>query len=341
MLRVILPHAYGPTMGEAVILSGDAGGTNVRFALAHVGRHSVELSDVWKRAGADYPTFNDALRAYLAEVKPKLAGASFGLAGQNEDGRVELLNRGWTVDIASVTSLLGLESVLVTNDFWAMARAAPELSGDDLHLISEGESDPEGSLAIGGPGTGFGVAVMRRYSGNRAKGWVVIGGEGGHQGYAPQTKIEWALAEALRAKLGYVSNEIVAAGVGFEDTLEALFHVMGMPPRKLSQAEVIEAAKAGDPLASEFCRIRAAAVMAAMGNLALVCNATGGVFIAGGVSQRLEPWLKEEPAVARFRERGLRTGLMAPIPIRLITSESAPLIGSAKLWLDEQERGWL
>lgn len=334
-------HAYGPTMGEAVILTGDAGGTNVRFAVARVTDGAVRLSDIWKRPGADYKTFDDALRAYLDEVKPEFAGASFGLAGQEEDGRVVLLNRGWTVDIAGAAKLLGLERIVVVNDFWAMARAAPELGPEELHEISAGTADPAGSLAVGGPGTGFGVGVLRRYSSDAAKGWVVVGGEGGHQGYAPQTRIEWELAEALRSKLGYVSNEIVTAGAGFEDTLEALFHVMGVVPRKLSQAEVIEAAKTGDPFASEFCRIRASAVMTAMGNLALVSNATGGVFIAGGVSQRLEPWLKEEPAVARFRERGVRTGLMAPIPIWLIASESAPLLGSAKLWVDEQARGWL
>ena len=138
-----------------------------------------------------------------------------------------------------------------------------------------------------------------------------------------------------------MSNEIVASGSGFEVTLEALFHVMGAAPRKLSQAEVIEAAMAGDELASQFCRIRAAAVMTAMGNLALVANATGGVFIAGGVSQRLAPWLKEPQAIARFRQRGLRTELVAPVPIKLIASEGAPLLGSARLWLDEAERGWL
>jgi glucokinase len=328
-------------MGEAVILTGDAGGTNVRFALAHVTNGAVRLSDIWKRPGADFKTFDDALRAYLSEVKPKLGGASFGLAGQEEDGRVVLLNRGWTVDIASATKLLGLERIVVVNDFWAMARSVPELAGDQLEEIAPGTSDPEGSLAIGGPGTGFGVGVMRRYSGKAGSGWVVVGGEGGHQAFTPETEIEWKLAEVLRARLGYVSNEIVAAGAGFEDTRDALFSVMGLAPRALSQPQVTAAAKAGDTFAVEFCRIRAATVMTAMGNLALVSNATGGVYIAGGVSQHLVPWLKEPAAIARFRQRGVRAELMAPIPVKLIASEEAPLIGSAKLWLDEQERGWL
>jgi glucokinase len=116
---------------------------------------------------------------------------------------------------------------------------------------------------------------------------------------------------------------------------------MGVAPHKLSPSEVIVEARAGDPLSLEFCRIRAATVMTAMGDLALACNATGGVFVAGGVSQHLEPWLREKAALDRFYQRGPRTELMAPIPISLISSEQAPLIGAAKLWLDQQARGWL
>jgi len=104
---------------------------------------------------------------------------------------------------------------------------------------------------------------------------------------------------------------------------------------------VIDAAHAGDALALEFCRIRARATLTCMGNMALMSNATGGVFVAGGVSQRLEPWLKEPATLDRFYKRGVRTGLVKPIPINLIASEAAPLIGSAYLWLDEQARGWL
>jgi len=116
---------------------------------------------------------------------------------------------------------------------------------------------------------------------------------------------------------------------------------MAKPSRRLTQAEVIEAAKAGDPVALEFCRLRARTVMTAMGNLALVANTTGGVYIAGGVALHLEPWLKERDALDRFYQRGVRSGLMQPIPIRLIASELAPLMGVAHLWCDEQARGWL
>lgn len=324
-------------MGEDVILVGDAGGTNVRFALARAREGRVVLSAIWKRPGATYPTFEAALDAFLTETKAEIGAAAFGLAGVVENGKVELLNRGWTVDLAAVKARLGVDRVVAVNDFVAMARSAPELPGDQIRLIHQGKPDPRGSLAIGGPGTGFGIGVLKWSS----QGWIVLGGEGGHQAFTPQTDIEWKLAEKMRAAYGYVSIEMVTAGAGFSETRDALCEVMGLKPQPLDQAGVIAAAQAGDAVAQEFCRIRARAVMTALGNLALVATATGGVFIAGGVSQHIEPWLRERGALDRFYRRGVRSQMMKPMPISLITSEAAPLIGAAHLWLDEQKRGWL
>ena len=324
-------------MKDDTILVGDAGGTNVRFALAQVDGARVKVSDIWKRPGANYPSFEVALDSFLSEARPALTGAAFGFAGVVTDDSVELLNRGWTVDLAAVRSRLGVPRMVAVNDFFAMARSAPELAPDQVRRLAPGHPDPHGAIAIGGPGTGFGIGVLRWSE----QGWIVVGGEGGHQAFTPQTEIEWKLAERLRERLGYVSNEIVAAGMGFDETRDALFEVMGRKPEPLSQSDVIDAARMGDAVALEFCRLRARTVMTAMGNLALIANATGGAFIAGGVSSHLEPWLKEGDSLDRFYQRGVRTELMKPIPVSLIASESAPLMGAAHLWLDEQARGWL
>lgn len=328
-------------MGSETILVGDAGGTNVRFALAHAtgdgaGRH-VTVSDPWKRPGADFPTFDDALDAFLAEQRPHLTGAAFGFAGAVSNGRVEMLHRNWSVDRAALSEKLGLARVVVVNDFFAMARGAPEFAFPDMEEISPGRADPEGAIAVGGPGTGFGIAVLRRIG----EGWVVVAGEGGHQSYSPQTDLEWRVAENLRDQDIYVSNEIIAAGAGFDATRAALAAALGVVDPKLSQADVIAAANRGDGFALEFCRLRARCVMTAIGNTTLGAYATGGVRLAGGVTQHLVPWLKEPATLARFHQRGPRTKLLAPIPLHLITAQSAPLNGAAHLWLDEQARGWL
>jgi glucokinase len=330
---------------EGSLLVGDIGGTNVRLALARLTDDGgVAISDVWRRPGSDFPDFGAAIAAYLGAGRGRIAGASFGFAGPVSRGEVQLLHRDWTIRRADLQAQLGVERVVLVNDFFAMARSAPELGAADLHEIAPGTVDRAGSLAVGGPGTGFGVAVLRRFHDetlDSGAGWAVVGGEGGHQAFAPQTELEWSIAKRLKAELGYVSNEVVASGSGFEPTLAALAHAMGVPRQALTPSDVIERAGTGEALSVEMCRLRARTVMTAMGNTALACNATGGVFIAGGVSVYLEPWLKEREALDRFYRRGPRTALMTGIPIQLIVSETAPLVGSALLWRDEQGRGWL
>ncbi len=327
-------------MSDDILLLGDAGGTHVRFALARLGPAGMSLSPVWKRRGADYFTFEAATDDYLAGLgadRPRLAGAAFGFAGLVSDGRVELLHRNWTVDRRVLADRLGAPHIVMVNDFFAMARSAPELDPGELVDLWKGEPDPHGAIAVGGPGTGFGVALLRCFR----DGWVVVAGEGGHQSFSPRTELDWKTAEILRARGVYVSNEVIASGSGFADTRAALAEAMGLADPKLSQAEVMEAAGRGDPLAVEFCRMRARTVMTAMGDMALAANAGGGVYLAGGVTQRLIPWLGEQGARDCFFQRGPRVGLMRRIPIRIITSETAPLLGAAHLWRDERIRGWL
>ena len=328
----------------ACILVGDIGGTNVRFALARASQRRVVISDLWKRPGAEFASFSAAIAAYRRHAAAPFDGAAFGVAGPVEAGSAQLLHRDWFIDGATIASELGIARCVVVNDFVAMARAAPELSGDALVEIAPGQASPHGSIAVGGPGTGFGLAVLRcliPQTEPGLDGWVVIGGEGGHQSFAPQTDLEWRVAENLRGVLGYVSNETIAAGAGFDATLAALADAMGVARANISPGEVEAGAVAGDPLALAMCRLRAQTAMTALGDAALSANTTGGVFIAGGVAVKLARYLKEKGALARFRQRGARTALLSKIPIKLILSEEAPLLGAAHLWLDDRARGWL
>jgi len=324
-------------MTQTSILVGDVGGTNVRFALASASGAGLRLEAIWKREAAAFASFSEALDAFLDDTAARPGGVARGLAGVVEGDSVDLLNRGWRVDLGWVRRRLGEAPLVAVNDFIAMARAAPELGDDELEPVRSGRASPGGCAVVGGPGTGFGLALLRQ----AGAGWVVIGGEGGHQAYTPQTPLEWELAQAIRARGVYVSTELVTAGAGFELTRDCLAEVMGLPPVSWSQADVIAQALAGEPFSVAFCRLRVAAVMTTLGDAALVCNASGGVFLAGGVANHLAPWFDEPEAIARFEQRGPRTCLLDTLPIHMIVSEAAPLLGAAHIWLDQSRRGWI
>lgn len=330
-------------MRAEAILVGDIGGTNVRFAIAHAAPSAdglaVEISDVWTAPGDRFAVFEDALAAFLSTASARPTGASFGLAGAVVEGRVELLHRKWTVDARHVAATLDVPRVRLANDFEAMARSAPELGVQeraDLHLPPgfDEAASRNGAQVVAGPGTGLGLGALVR----RQNRWTVVGGEGGHQAYAPQSPPECELLKALQKRGHYVSFELVASGSGFEATSVALADVLGVVAPNWDAAASVRAAKAGDDFALELCRLRARATMTFLGNGALAFAARGA-WLAGGVSLALDQWLREPAALARFYDRGPRTELMAAIPIRVINAPFAALAGAAWLYLDDVHPG--
>ena len=132
-------------MKRDAILVGDAGGTNVRFALAHAEGGRVTRLRHLEAAGRGLSP-RSRPRSMLTSPRRRRepAGAAFGFAGVVEGDSVELLNRGWTVDLAAVARAAGCRAASsLVNDFFAMARSAPELSArraaDDL---APGDPDP-------------------------------------------------------------------------------------------------------------------------------------------------------------------------------------------------------
>jgi glucokinase len=313
------------------LLVGDIGGTNVRFALAEAASDGVCVSHVWKRPGTAFDSFEAALGAFADEVGGSFDGAAIGVAGVVENGRCRLLHRDWAVSTQSVASLIGAARIVMVNDFAALSRAAPHLGAGALRRFWDGAPLAGAPAVVGGPGTGFGLGLLAPLTGGA---WRVFSGEGGHQAFAPQTDLEWAVAGRLRAVSGHVSCEGVASGSAFRAVLAAFGDIFGRPVDGLSEEDVRARALAGEELCVSFCRLRAACVMTVLGDAALLINARGGVFIAGGVSRRLAPWLGETQALARFFERGPRVEMMRAMPIDLIDTDDAAFTGAAHLWLD-------
>lgn len=322
-------------MAEPVLV-GDIGGTNVRFAIARAGtaRHP-SVSDVSVMPGDDFETFDDALTAYCQEVGDRMpTRALIALAGPVGEGCVKLTNRDWVVDASRLCNRCGLKSVRLVNDYAAMARAIPELPATAFKVLRAGDPDREGRdpILVSGPGTGFGMATLIPAG---ATGWQVLTGEGGHAAYSPCNEREWTLAKKLRETHGYVSQELVLSGSGLEDVHRALCEIDGLAWTKTRASEMLELARQGDPICREICEIRARGILLALGDAALANGTRGGVVITGGVGERLAEWLSEPQAIDRFLRRGPMSEYMEPIPVRLLTSGEAALIGAAALQFDE------
>lgn len=324
-------------MAQSVIV-GDIGGTNVRLARAHLGADGhPHMDQISILPGDDFDTFDDALMAYLDKLNgDRPAHALFAFAGPVRNGAIEMTNRNWVIDSRKLAAKTGLERVRLVNDYAAMSRGVVELAPEHFRTLHAVEDvDTSAPILVAGPGTGLGMATLLR---DDVTGWRVITGQGGHAMFAPRTDREWALMNQLHATYGYVSNELVLSGIGLDAVHKALCDLDGLVWTKTAPETIMQAAQAGDALATEICEIRSKATLAALGDAALINGTQGGVVITGGVARRLADWLDTPSTLARFFERGPMTDYMRRIPIRLLMSGEAALIGAASLHFDEDQR---
>ena len=317
------------------VLVGDVGGTSVRFALArrdHGG--AIRLDAFTKLQNDDFSSFDKALNSYLDGVSDRPARALFALAGPpRSDGSIQLTNRDWPlVAPLDVASRCGIETVRLVNDFAAMSRAIPEMPDTAFETVLDGEASPGAPIVVTGPGTGFGVGTLIPL---QTGGYHVLTGEGGHAAYAAHTVREADIAEHLAARHGYVSTEMIVSGAWLHPVYEVIADLHNQPVEALSAGEMLDRASAGDPVCEELCRFRARAIMGAAGDVALITGGRGGVVLTGGVAERMVPWLQAPEARDRFRERGSHAAYMTPIPVRVLKSPEAPVIGAAALLFDE------
>ena len=310
------------------VLVGDIGGTNARFAIVDVGAKPWRINDAI--AIPDRGSFAETVEEGLSRIGRRPDAASIAVAGPVTRGEVSFTNRNWKASEADLKQL-GFAHALLINDFAALAFAARDLAERELKTIGpvlEGLADEP--ISIVGAGTGFGVACLARYRGRSAP----ISSEGGHIGFAPSNEREIEVLRVLMKRFGHVSVERVLSGPGIENLYQALATIDGKPHRPLDAAAIQAAAGAADALAHEAVSLFCSIFGTVAGDFALAHGARGGVFIAGGVAQKLVKELGTGAFRAAFEAKGRLSYYVKAIPTRLILSEDAAFLGAARASLE-------
>ena len=103
-------------------LLADIGGTNIR--LAWQDQPDGPLHDTRVLPCAQFPTVDAAIAAYLAEVSiPTPREAAFGIANPVTGDEVRMTNHSWCFSQSALKASLGLQRLVVINDFTALALA--------------------------------------------------------------------------------------------------------------------------------------------------------------------------------------------------------------------------
>ena len=315
----------------------DIGGTNARFGwlagpgarVEHV--HTLPVPDFSGLPQA-MSTYLDTLSATLGRGYRRPSRAALAVATAVTGDQVDLTNSHWSFSRSAVRSELGLESLLVLNDFEALALALPRLAPAQFRAHAALPS-AQGCMAVIGPGTGLGVAGVVP----TAHGWVALPGEGGHATLATADDFESALLARVRQSYPHVSAERLLSGIGLPVLYGAVADVLGASPEALTAELIVDRGmSAADPVCSRTLDVFCAMLGGFAGNVALTIGARGGVFIGGGIAPRLGERFFASEFRERFEAKGRLRVYLETIPTALITDTLAALTGAA-LAIEQQE----
>lgn len=307
-------------------LIGDIGGTRARFAVidspdSPPGRFRTLCCD-------DHASLLEAVHAYLllegGVTAPRVA--AFGIANPVEGDHVQMTNHDWSFSIEQLRTELGLERLVVLNDFTALALSLPQLQADERRQIGGGRERAGRPIALLGAGTGLGVSGLVR-CGN---GYAPLEGEGGHVTLAASTPREAELIAVLAARFGHVSAERALSGPGLVALHDAIRQLAGAAPLALEANEIsAQAIAASCPWCSEALQVFCAMLGTVAGNLALTLGAFGGVYIGGGIVPKLGDFFDHSDFRRRFEQKGRFSDYLARIPCYVILAEYPALRGAA------------
>jgi glucokinase len=240
------------------------------------------------------------------------------------------------VEQSRLAKQIHLPATLLINDLEASAWGVGGLTAGDLVPLNPVRGKALGNQAVIAPGTGLGEAGLF-WDGTRHN---VFACEGGHTDFAPQGELQIELLRALQARFGHVSYERVLSGPGLVNVYEFLRATgcgnespeFGTQLVKGDAAAIIShaAISGGNPLAEKALDLWVSVYGAEASNLALKLMATGGLFLAGGISPKILSKLKGPLFMQAFFAKGRLRSLVESVPVQVVTNEKAGLLGAAR-----------
>src|SRR5215212_8500401 len=317
------------------VLIGDIGGTNSRFAVVpQPGRAHVPLP---RLLTASTPEPVEAIRDALSHYSgPPPRSAMIAVANRVDSPVVRLTNADWTIDAGAIGRALGLGRVVLVNDYTPVAASAITFAPKDEGPARIGPDVPAGPgpRLVLGPGTGLGAGALAPVADRLA----ILASEAGHMELGPTEEDEFRLWPHLERVGGRITAEVVLSGPGLCRLCHALAALrdetnpLATPPEVLRAWREQHSSLAGAALAL-FARLLGRFA----GDLALALEATGGVYIAGGIPPRITDLLNSGGFRAAFEKKAPHQAWAAHVPTFVITDPDPALRGLAVL-VSEPER---
>jgi len=218
-----------------LVVVADCGGTNSRLQVHSVEdkevqgisltgrrapgtlRYEAEFSnEAYAKAGK---TFTDLYRDFLAAAFKSSSStearavrvAAIAVAGPVADNRVEFTNNAWSIDGDALAKEMGIEQVVLMNDFVASGYGILTLDlsakSKDVKLLQAAQGGAGSAvgapIACVGAGTGLGECFLTSPAGTQdMEHYTAYPTEGGHSDFAPRSPLEFELQQFLMDTFG-------------------------------------------------------------------------------------------------------------------------------------------
>lgn len=303
---------------------GDIGGTNARFAIWEDDQlHSVRVFPT-----IDYASPEKALLVYIEDLELQLGDVGsicLAVAGPVVGDDFHFTNSHWKINRPSFCAELKIDSLIMVNDFTAMALGMTRLRDDEYLTVRHGKGDPNAAKVVIGPGTGLGVGTLLRTG---DKHWTAVPGEGGHVDLPIGSPREALLWSRLMVDHEHVSAETVLSGAGLLLLYRVSCALDNIEPMLKSPAAITSAALDGDAVAAAVLEQFCVFLGRVAGNNVLTVGGRGGVYIAGGVIPRFADFFMQSGFNRALAEKGLMKDYFDGVPVWLVTAEYPGLMGA-------------
>lgn len=346
----------------AILLAGDIGGTKtilrlVKAETTDATQKLPQLTTLYEKIYSSHefsdlvPIVHRFLETTTEQlgVRSPVEKACFGIAGPVVNNTVKLTNLSWSLSSDRLERELEISHISLINDFAAIGYGVLGLGKEDLYPLQEVESDPHAPIAILGAGTGLGEGFVIPMSDGTYR---VYSSEGGHTDFPPRSALEFQMVHHILEKnnLGRVSVERVVSGQGIVSIYQFLWdkdnshaspqmaQIYKTWRQELGQevktvdlaAEISKAAIAQtDHLCEQTMRLFVEAYGSEAGNLALKLLPYGGLYVAGGISAKILPLLKQEHFIKAFHDKGRVSPVLSKVPVYIVLNPKVGLIGAA------------
>ena len=330
---MLLPF-YQPkqAVNGTIVFAGDVGATKTNLALYRIENNNYHLLQETKLVSKDYNNITELTRQFMRDA-PKPDAICFGVAGPVLNGHATLSNLKWEIDIKEITAQYPGAGAYLINDLKATAHGLAVLEEKDVKIICEGSAAPAGNAAIIAPGTGLGEAGLY-WDG---KYFHPFATEGGHADFAARNNLDFELYTFLQQQFGHVSWERLVCGPGIENIYRFFRdekHIeepdwLTQKMRNADEAAIISEHAEQSTLCKTTMQHFVRYLAFESANLVLKLNATGGLFIGGGIAPQIIHLLENDAFYTSFRQSGRLNFLLEKVPVKIILNTKTALLGAA------------